>query len=208
VSPCCKIREVLRELVTLRRQLVDQHTRLQNQLEHVTVPMVIDSIQRSIQSLKQELKAVQKHIQQQIDSDPALKQKQQKLRAAVGVGQIVSTVLVTELPELGTLHRNRIAALVGVAPYDDDSGQHRGKRAIYGGRSTVRSALYMATLVAIQRDQHTQDYYQRLLQRGKPKKVAIVACMHKRLNYFNSLIREPANQLSNCATTPPGGGAK
>ena len=80
--------------------------------------------------------------------------------------------------------------------------------AIYGGRATVRSALYMATLVAIRRDQHTREYYQRLLQRGKPKKVAIVACMHKRLNYLNSLTREPANQTPNSPTTPTGGGAK
>ena len=99
-------------------------------------------------------------------------------------------MLVSELPELGTLHRSKLAALVGVAPFDDDSGTHRGRRAIRGGRHTVRAALYMATLVGVRRDPHLRAHYQKLLARGKPKKVALVACMNKRLNYLNSLLRE------------------
>jgi transposase len=185
----CKMLHVLKQMVALRRQLIDQRTRLRNQLEHVDVPVVIDSIQRSIKAVCGELKNVQKMIQDQINADPVLQQRQQKLQTAIGVGQTVSAVLVSELPELGTLHRSKIAALVGVAPYIDQSGQQDFKRSISGGRTTVRAALYMATLVAIRHDPYTKAHYQRLLQNGKPKKVAIVACMNKRINYLNSLLR-------------------
>ena len=153
------------------------------------MPAVAESIGRSARATRQELKHVEGLIQEQIDADPELRRRQQALRAAPGVGPAVSAVLVSELPELGTLHRRKLAALVGVAPFDDDSGDRHGKRAIRGGRTTVRCALYMATLVATRRDPHLRYYYQRLLARGKLKKVALVACMNKRLNYLNSLLR-------------------
>jgi transposase len=187
----CKMLHVLKQLVALRRQLVDQRTRLRNQLEHADVSMVAELIQRSIKAVADELKHVEKLIQQQIDADPALLRRQKTLQGAVGVGPTVSAVLVSELPELGTLHRRKIAALVGVAPYIDQSGQSDVKRSIKGGRPTVRAALYMATLVAIRRDPVAKAHYQRLIAAGKPKKVAIVACMNKRINYFNSLLRTP-----------------
>jgi transposase len=180
---------VLRQLITRRRQLVEQCTQLRNHLEHADVPLVVESIRRSIAATRQELGFIEENIQQQIDADPDLRQRQQTLRGAVGIGQAVSAVLVSELPELGTLHRRKLAALVGVAPFDDDSGTHHGRRAIRGGRHTVRAALYMATLVGVRRDPHLRTHYQHLLQRGKPKKVALVACMNKRLNYLNSLLR-------------------
>jgi transposase len=188
----CKMLHVLKQLVALRRQLVDQRTRLRNQLEHADVPMVAQSIQRSIRAVADELKNVEKLIQQQIDADPALSQRQKILQSAVGVGPTVSAVLVSELPELGTLHRRKIAALVGVAPYIEQSGNSDAKRSIKGGRPTVRAALYMATLVAIRRDSVAKAHYQRLIAAGKPKKVAIVACMNKRINYLNSLLRTPS----------------
>ena len=199
VDPSCKMLHVLKQLVLLRRQMVCQRARLRNQLEHADVKMVRDVINRNIQNLSGELKDVEKLIQEQIDADEALKQKQRKLRQAAGVGATVSAVLVTELPELGLLHRRKIAALVGVAPYDNQSGDSDHKRHIQGGRATVRSALYMATLVGIRHDPVLKTHYQNLVARGKPKKVAIVACMNKRLNYLNSLLRTP---------TPLGGGAK
>jgi transposase len=189
IDPACKIRHVLKQLVTRRRQLVDQCTQLRNHLEHADVPMVRESIQRSIRSTREELKTIETLIQQQIDADPQLKEKQQKLLSAIGVGPAVSVVLVSELPELGTLHRRKLASLVGVAPFDDDSGTLHGRRVIRGGRHTVRAALYMATLVGVRRDPHLRAHYQQLLARGKPKKVALVACMNKRLSYLNSLVR-------------------
>jgi len=192
VDPSCKMLHVLRQLVALRRQLVCQRTRLRNQLEHADAVVVRQSIQRSIKSVEEERKQVQKLIQQQIDADPRLAERQKKLQAAAGIGQVVSAVLVSELPELGTLHRRKLAALVGVAPFDNQSGQADLKRSIKGGRATVRGALYMATLVAIRRDPLVKAQYQRLVGNGKPKKVAIVACMNKRLCYLNSLVRQPA----------------
>ena len=190
VDPGRKMLHVLRQLITHRRQLVEQCTLLRNYLEHADVPVVRQSIQRSMKQVKQELKAAEQEIQKQIDADPALKDRQHKLLAAIGVGQTVSAILVSELPELGSLNRRKLAALVGVAPFDEDSGQHQGKRFIRGGRHTVRAALYMATLVGVRRDPHLRAHYQQLIARGKPKKVALVACMNKRLSYLNSLLRE------------------
>lgn len=189
LGPSCKIRHVLKQLVTRRRQLVELCTQLRNHLEHADVPAVVESIRRSVKSTQEELAAIEALIQEQIDADPALKEKQQKLLSAVGVGKAVSAVLVSELPELGTLHRSKLAALVGVAPFDDDSGTLRGRRSIRGGRHTVRTALYMATLVAVRHDPHLRAHYLQLLERGKAKKLALVACMNKRLNYLNSLVR-------------------
>ncbi len=191
VGQSCKMLHVLKQLVMLRRQLVCQRARLRNQLEHADVTMVRQVIDRNIKNLDKELKDVQKMIQDQIDADPALARRQQLLQQAAGVGATVSAVLVSELPELGTLHRRKLAALVGVAPFDDQSGDNEHKRHIKGGRATVRSALYMATLVGIRHDPVLKGHYQNLVARGKPKKVAIVACMNKRLNYLNSLVRQP-----------------
>lgn len=194
LDPACKIRHVLKQLVTRRRQLVDQCTQLRNHLEHADLLVVRESIGRSIKSIRAELTTIEAEIQNQIDADPNLKERQQTLLEAVGVGRTVSAVLVSELPELGTLHRSKLASLVGVAPFDNDSGEQRGKRSIRGGRHTVRAALYMATLVACRHDPYTKNHYQRLLANGKPKKVALVACMNKRLNYLNSLLRKKQTQ--------------
>jgi transposase len=189
-TPVSKIAAVLRQLIVRRRQLVDLCVQLRNHREHADVALVTDSIDRSIAHVRQELKAVETLIAQQIDADPQLKQRRDQLLTVVGVGPAVAAVLVSELPELGTIGRGKLAALVGVAPFDDDSGQHRGRRTIRGGRHTVRAALYMATLVAVRREEHLKAHYQQLLARGKPKKLALVACMNKRLNYLNSLLKE------------------
>jgi transposase len=191
LDPACKIRHVLKQLVARRRQLVDDCVRLRNHLEHADVPVVRESIGRSITGVRAEVAVIETEIQKEIDADPALRRRQEVLLGVVGVGRAVSAVLVSELPELGALHRSKLAALVGVAPFDDDSGAQRGRRSIRGGRHTVRAALYMATLVACRHDPYARAHYQRLLANGKPKKVALVACMNKRLNYLNSLLRKP-----------------
>jgi transposase len=180
---------MLKELVARRRQLVQQCVANKSQREHVTIKSVKDGIDRTIRHLCEEITLVEAQIQTLIDADADLKHRQQTLQQVPGVGPRVSRVLVSELPELGTLDRRQIASLVGVAPMNDDSGTHHGRRHIQGGRPTVRAALYMATLVATRHDAVIKAHYHHLLSRGKPKKLALVACMRKRLNYFTSLLR-------------------
>jgi transposase len=178
----------LRELVARRRQLVDQCVANRCQREHATLPAVRRSVDRTVKHLSAEVKAVEAEVQRLIDADAGLAARQKALLAVPGIGPRVSRVLVSELPELGGLDRRRIAALVGVAPLNDDSGARAGARHIRGGRATVRAALYMATLVATRHDPVIRDHYRRLRAAGKPKKVALVACMRKRLNYLTSLL--------------------
>ena len=194
---------MLQELTTRRRQLVEQCVANKSQREHATLASVRKSIDRTIKHLCGDITVVETEIQRLIDADQSLKTRQHTLQSVPGIGARVSRVLVSELPELGELDRRQIAALVGVAPFNDDSGMHRGGRHIRGGRATVRTALYMATLVATKHDPVLRDYYQHLKSNGKPKKVALVACMRKRLNYLTSLLKtRPAGESN------PGGGAK
>ncbi len=194
---------MLKELVARRRQLVEQCTANKSQLEHAGFPQVRKSIRATLRHLQGQIAAVEALIQEQIDQDADLRHRQEILLTVKGVGLAVSRVLVSELPELGNLDRRQIAALVGVAPFEEQSGTVNKERHIRGGRATVRAALYMATLVATRRDPVIKAYYQHLKGRGKPKKVALVACMRKRLNYLTSL-------LSKKSEMPPdgGGGAK
>ncbi len=120
---------------------------------------------------------------------PVWREKDDLLRTVPGVGEQLSLTLLAHLPELGTLNRREIAALVGVAPFNRDSGTLRGKRAVWGGRSRVRGALYMGTLSATRCNPVIRDFYQRLLAAGKPKKVALVACMRKMLVILNAMVK-------------------
>ena len=185
--------KALKQLVTRRRQLAEQIVVQRNQLEHADLPVVCESILRTVCHLQTELAAIESMIQQLIDEDEQLKQRDTTLRSVPGVGPATARVLVTELPELGNASRRQIAALVGVAPYNDDSGNRRGARRIRGGRATVRKALYMATLVATRHNQVIREHYQHLQSQGKPKKVALVACMRKLLIYLNTLLTETNN---------------
>ena len=116
-------------------------------------------------------------------------EKDDLLKSVPGVGPVLSTTLLADLPELGALNRRRIAALVGVAPFNRDSGHLRGKRTIWGGRAVVRSALYMSTLVATRHNPVIRGFYQHLLAAGKPKKVALTACMRKLLTILNAMLK-------------------
>lgn len=181
--------EELRQLVARRRQLVDQTTATRNQIEHVTSPAVRASIQRTIAHLQTETAALETLIQDIIDADPRLKSRYDRLIQVRGVGPATARVLVTELPELGAADRKGLTALVGLAPMNDDSGKRHGPRHIRGGRSTVRRALYMAALVASRHNQVIREHYLQLTSRGKPKKVALVACMRKLLAHLNAILR-------------------
>jgi transposase len=130
-----------------------------------------------------------------IRSSPAWRQSEDLLRSVKGVGPVLTRTLLACLPELGTLDRKKIAALVGVAPFNRDSGKLKGKRTTWGGRSTVRSALYMAALTASRFNPRIRAFYARLLAAGKPKKVALVACMRKLLIILNAMMREQKTKL-------------
>jgi|HubBroStandDraft_6_1064221.scaffolds.fasta_scaffold271332_1 transposase len=207
LGPVDTIRLMLQELIAARRQIVEQCTRLRNQLEHARQKVVVASIRRSMRQTREELELIEAEIQRLIDENPSLSIRQKNLLEVEGVGPAVSRVLVSELPELGQLDRRKLAALVGIAPFNDDSGTHQGRRSIRGGRGTVRTALYMATLTAVRRNEVLKAHYQQLLARGKPKKVALTACMRKLLTYLNvRLMYLKADDPQQ--SPPPGGGAK
>ena len=193
MRPVSDTARVLRELTTRRRQLVEQTVASKSQREHVTTPALRRSIDRTIKHLCAEIAEVERLIQGLIDGDDDLKARQARLLGVKGVGPRVSRVLVSELPELGRIDKRKAAALVGVAPFNDDSGTHAGRRHIQGGRATVRAALYMATLVAVRHDPVMAARYRHLKDRGKPKKVALVACMRTMVNYLTSVLADKKN---------------
>ena len=135
-------------------------------------------------------------------SSPVWREKDDLLRTVPGVGEQLSLTLLAHLPELGTLDRRQVAALVGVAPFNRDSGTMRGKRRVWGGRSRVRAVLYMGTLAASRFNPVIRDFYQRLLAAGKPKKVALVACMRKLLVILNSMLKQRSPWRAQRASTP------
>ena len=146
-------------------------------------------IQSHIAWLEQELNDLDAELRQTIRRSPVWREQDDLLRSVPGVAEQVSLTLLADLPELGKLDRKQIAALVGVAPYNRDSGPHRGKRTVWGGRSRVRAAFYMGALVASRWNPVIRDFYQRLLLTGKPKKLALTACMRKLLTILNSMMR-------------------
>lgn len=189
----------LQALVLRRRQIVQMLTseRTRLRLAHAAAR---PSLERHIEFLKRELAdsdaEVADHVQQHHEQLAAA------LRSVPGVGAACVAVLLAELPELGQLDRKRIAALVGVAPLNRDSGQMRGHRSIWGGRPDVRRTLYMATLTAVRHNPPLKDFYQRLVAAGKPKKVALVAAMRKLLTILNAIVR--ARSSWNPETAPHG----
>ena len=139
--------------------------------------------------MEQELDDLDEGLRQTLRQSPVWREKDDPLRTVPGVGEQLSLTLLAYLPELGTLDRRQVAALVGVAPFNRDSGTLRGKRAVWSGRSRVRGALYMGTLSATRYNPAIRDFYQRLLAHGKSKKVALVACMRKLLVILNSMLK-------------------
>jgi len=179
--------EQLRELEQRRRQLVGMITAERNRLR--TAPRTADHIEEHLRWLEEQVKRVEKEKEELIQSDPELEAKAALLRTVPGVGPSLSATLLGSLPELGLLNRKQIAALVGVAPLNWDSGKLKGKRAVWGGRAHVRTVLYMAAMVAARRNPVIRALYERLCQAGKPKKVALVAAMRKLLIILNSMMR-------------------
>ena len=180
----------LQELVLRRQQVTEMVSAERNRRSSARSERARTQIDRHIDWLKEELKQLDVQIQAQLESSQQWQQQQALLQSVPGVGAVTSRTLIALLPELGKLSRQQIAALVGVAPINCDSGQLRGKRFTMGGRSTVRSALFMAAFVASRHNPVIAPFYQRLLEQGKPKKVALVACMRKLLVILNAMLKQ------------------
>lgn len=179
----------LQALVTRRRQLIDMRTAESNRLETCRVMPVRRNIQKMINMLTKQIGKVDDDIDTTIKNSPLWREREDLLSSAIGVGPTTARTLLTQLPELGKLNRREVAALVGVAPFNDDSGKRKGVRRIRGGRGEVRSVLYMATIAAVRFNPQLQGMYQRLLARGKLKKVALIACARKLLTILNAMMK-------------------
>lgn len=180
--------QALRALSERRQDLKLMLQAETNRLEHVSNAHVRRSLETSIRALSKALAAIEAEIARLIARDEALARKVELMRTVPGVGPVVASALLAHMPELGTLPRGGPAALAGLAPYDDDSGKRRGRRAIEAGRSAVRGMLYMAALVAMRICPHLRAYAQRIIAKGKPWKVAVTAVMRKLITILNAVL--------------------
>lgn len=178
----------LAALTTRRNQVMTMLVAEKNRLGQATAE-VRPGIQAHITWLEQELDDLDQRLRQAIGRSPVWRERDDLPRSVPGVGEQLSLTLLAHLPELGTLDRKQIAALVGVAPINRDSGRMRGKRSVWGGRARVRAALYMSALVASRHNPVIRDLYQRLLAAGKAKKLALTACMRKLLTILNAMVK-------------------
>ncbi|QKJ57552.3 IS110 family transposase [Serratia fonticola] len=184
-------------MVTRRRQLVDNRTMEINRYKSCDDVVVSVGIKRHIDWLTAEIRDADDDIDRQIKVMPLWREKATLLEEVKGIGPTTMAVLLAMLPELGTLNRHKISALVGVCPYAHDSGKMKGKRSIWGGRSAVRSALYMATLSAVRYNPTIRAFYERLIGRGKAFKVAVTACVRKLLTILNAMLRDNKKWVTN-----------
>jgi transposase len=181
--------EFLSDLLGRRRQLLEMQTMEKNRMT-TTVEHLRPQLEAHLTWLAEQIEQLDAEIDRQVQAHPDFQQKAALLRSVPGVGRITVPTLLADLPELGHLSRQKIAALVGVAPFNDESGRRRGKRRTKGGRSSVRNVLYMATLSATRFNPVIRSFYEHLLSKGKLKKVAIVACMRKLLVFLNAMMRD------------------
>ena len=177
----------LSAVLARRRQLIDMRTAETNRLK-LALEAVRGDIREHLRYLDKRIQDFDHELHDRLRNSPLWREKDNLLRSIPGVGPILTTTLLADVPELGTTDHKQIVALVGLAPLNRDSGRWRGKRSIWGGRGHVRAVLYMATLSAVRRNPVLKALYQRLLQAGKPRMVAIVACMHKLLRICNAIL--------------------
>jgi transposase len=185
--PSRKVRE-MGSLLSRRRQLIEILTAERNRLS-IADEEVGPGIQTHIDWLEKALSDINADLDRRVKESPAWREKDELLKSVPGVGRVVSSTLLIELPELGCLNRRQIASLVGVAPLNRDSGTMRGKRTVWGGRAKLRATLYMAALVATKCNPIISAFYKRLLESGKAKKVALVACMRKLIVILNAMVK-------------------
>lgn len=188
VEPVSKEQELLKDMVSRRQQLVEDLAREKTRLSS-TPKQLQASLKRVIGFLQKEIKKTNSLIESQLEKCDGAQHKCLILCSAKGVGKIVAATLLACLPEIGTLSKRQVASLCGLAPFNHDSGGFQGKRSIFGGRATVRSALYMAALSAIRFDAAFALIYQKLLKKGKPKKIALTAIMRKLIVKLNAMVK-------------------
>jgi transposase len=191
----------LQAVLVRRRQIVEMFVAEKNRLSATQDAQVRPGLEEHIAWLEAELADLDQDLHNQLRSSPVWCAKVDLLSTVKGIGPVTTTTLLAELPELGQLNRRKIAALVGVAPFNRDSGHQHGQRTIWGGRAGVRHALYMATLVAARFNPVIKAFYERLIQAGKLKKVALVACMRKLLTILNAMLRSGTRWQPNLAAT-------
>jgi transposase len=186
---------LLDALLTRRRQISGMIVAERNRQGFAPAPLK-KSIEKHIRWLERELDSVDDDLSNAIQSSPVWRAKDVLYRTVPGIGPVISRTLIADLPELGRLSRREIASLVGLAPLARDSGTMKGKRMVFGGRATVRGALYMAAVVGVRHNDVVRAFYTRLRERGKPPKLALIACAHKLLTILNSMARtgEPWRQ--------------
>lgn len=181
--------EKLQALQTRRQQVVDSLTQEKNRLATTRDEAVQRHIRRVIEVYNEQLDELNSELSEQIKATPQMQEQAKLLTSVPGIGDVTARALLIEMPELGRLNRRQAARLAGLAPLNRDSGKFRGKRMISGGRTSVRRALYMATLVATRYNPRIRQYYQHLLQQGKKKLVALVASMRKLLSILNTMLK-------------------
>ncbi|MCG8077817.1 MAG: transposase [Candidatus Thiodiazotropha taylori] len=179
----------IRDMVARRRQLTVMSTMEKNRLDVMPKSLRAD-IRRHIRHLQSQIERLDRLIADLVESMDEWREKRDILRSVPGIGEQVVNTLLADLPELGSLTNKEIAALVGVAPFNRDSGKLRGKRRIRGGRSSVRTILFMAMLTSIQHNTLIRNSYRRLVENGKHKKVALTACMRKMITILNAMVRD------------------
>ena len=182
--------QVLKELLTRRRQLVDMRTAELNRRQQIVSKQVCESIITLIESINHELDGIECEIDNRIKASPVWRTKDKLLQSVPGIGKTTASMLIVALPELGQLNRRKIASLVGLAPMNRDSGTFRGRRMITGGRASIRAGLYMPILSAVRCNSKIKPFYDRLIAAGKLEKVALTACMRKLLTMLNAIVRE------------------
>jgi transposase len=201
--PAVKVAPWVRTLAALvgrREELTAMRTAENNRLEQNLLSFVAKQLNASIKRFTKDIQALEVQIDRLMESSPELKTKHQLLCEVQGVGSITASTLLATMPELGSLESNQVANLLGVAPLNCESGQWRGKRRIYGGRRFARRVMYMASLSATRHNEILQTFYRRLVQAGKPKKVALVAVMRKLIIYLNRVL-QPKNIVTFPAPT-------
>lgn len=189
IPPDAEARE-FSAIVARRRQIISMMSAEKNRLSITDSGAVRKRIEAHIRWLRKELEKIDADLDQTIGKSPTLKENEALLRSVPGVGPVLCRTLLAELPEMGSVPPKKLSALVGVAPLNRDSGDRRGQRSVWGGRSGVREALYMGALVATHHNPQIKVFYERLLESGKPKKVALVGCMRKLLTILNAVMRE------------------
>ena len=181
--------QTVRDLATRRNQLVEARTSEIHQARQFSGANLA-SAERHLAFLKRETAAVEQELWKVIAQDVSLRERSERLRSVPGVGETLAAALLGSMPELGRLNRAAVGMLAGLAPHARDSGKREGKRFCWGGRANVQRALYMPMLSAVQHNPVIRTFYQRLIGRGKPRKVALVACMRKMLTILNAILRE------------------